>query len=80
MPVSVPLTLALPLALTLALILIALRVPAEIPFTAPLFPVVSRVVRVVGCIIHSIFLPDSLVLPGSERGNLGVGQACSGLE
>jgi hypothetical protein len=55
MPLSVPLTLALPWTLALALILITLRVAAEIPFATPLFPVVSRVVRVVGCIIHLIF-------------------------
>jgi hypothetical protein len=36
------------------LILIVLRVPAESPFTAPLLPV-SRVMRMVGCIIHSVF-------------------------
>jgi hypothetical protein len=42
------------LSLALSLILIVLRVPAEIPFTAPLFPV-SRVMRMVWCIIHSVF-------------------------
>ena len=42
------------LALALSLVLIILRVPAKIPFTAPLLPV-SRVVRMVGCIIHSVF-------------------------
>lgn len=42
------------LALSLSLILVVLRVPAKIPFTAPLLPV-SRVMRMVGCIIHSVF-------------------------
>jgi energy-coupling factor transporter transmembrane protein EcfT len=42
------------LALALSLVLVVLRVSAKIPFTAPLFPV-SRVMRMVGCIIHSVF-------------------------
>lgn len=44
----------LPLSLALSLILVVLRVPAKIPFAAPLLPV-SRVMRMVGCIIHSVF-------------------------
>jgi hypothetical protein len=50
--------------LALALILIVLRMPAEIPLTSPLLPV-ARILRMVGCIIHSIFTLSSLVLPGS---------------
>lgn len=46
--------LPLSLSLALSLILVVLRVPAKIPFAAPLLPV-SRVMRMVGCIIHSVF-------------------------
>lgn len=60
-------------ALSLALILLVLRVPAKIPFTAPLLPVLSRIARLVGCIIHSVFTRDSLVFcRASVRGNLAV--------
>jgi len=52
----------LALALALALILIVLRVPAEIPLASPLLPV-ARIMRMVGCIIHSIFTLCSLLLP-----------------
>ena len=48
------LSLSLSLSLALSLILVVLRVPAKIPFAAPLLPV-SRVMRMVGCIIHSVF-------------------------
>jgi len=50
------------LALALALILVVLRVPAEIPLASPLLPV-ARIMRMVGCIIHSIFTLCSLLLP-----------------
>jgi type III secretory pathway component EscV len=53
------------LSLALSLILIVLRVPAEVPFTAPLLPV-SRVMRMVGCIIHSIFTLWFSGVPGFD--------------
>jgi hypothetical protein len=61
----------LSLTLSLSLSLIVLRVAAKIAFTAPLLPV-SRIARMVGCIIHSGFTCDSLVLPGFDSGNLAV--------
>jgi hypothetical protein len=52
----------LPLSLSLILILIVLRVPAEISLASPLLPV-ARIMRMIGCIIHSIFTLCSLLLP-----------------
>ena len=64
----------LALTLTLALILIVLRVPAEIPLTSPLLPV-ARIMRMVGCIIHSIFTLCSLALP-----DFGTRKPCCGFK